>query len=1089
MKPKYNRFTRQIPAAIVAVASLQSVHATVLDDDSQGNFSITAPQTTANSILANGGFDPNNTVFVGSSVNLTGDAMSGAVLNINTAGNYTVTNNGSLSGTNAHGIQSSLVISLTNNGTILGGTTSGKRGIETLGGSTIITNSSGAVISGTNDAIRFTTTGGTVNNSGSITGISGTYSDGISGKLGDLTVTNNSIISGNHKGINSGDSLDLTNNNGGTITGNNDAGVFAGDTALINNYGSITSAEADGVSVGDDATIHNNTTYTGGNSFTSAFISGATGGEDSGSGVTAGDNLILTNDYHSTISGKGKGGDGVSAGYNLRLTNGGLIDSDEDDAISAGNSSTITNDLTGRILGEFNGISFIDDGIQGDDNGESTIINHGDIIGYDGAGIIAGNYSQIVTNDGYISGDEFAIDLGGGNDTVNLNLGSEISGDISLGNGSGIETDTINFGAGKTSPEGTSNVVYGDISGVEVINKDGEGAAFVGDPGDGYEVAADEINVYQGALYINGDVHESNEDLDTQINAYGAEIGGEGTWNANILVDGSGMWAPIVTKIPAPFTVAGVLSPGGTPIDVADDVDDAIGTLVVVGDVTMTPDSIYRGDVNPISGDQDFLQLTGSGHTFTAGGATLEISPTNVNAPIHDGSGVIIETDAQLGGDTDVNAGFGAIALYHSTNTPDLGLFQAQSNPSAPIITEFLKLTTSLDGTDVVATLTHDYGKFGSTPNEVAAGAMLDGLVEGATGDVADLLASLDYSDAATTEAALAALDPGSYFATAAALANSNYGLHRTVENHNAAVRSDSGSVMSAPAPAPASSAKGAITSEPTATGCTGTSNVWGSVSYDWLDVNGASGQSGDVASFTAGIDFLVAQNFRLGLVAQGAYSEWDGGSGTDSSIDTYRLAAYANWGAATGWFVDALVGYNGSSVDQSRNILLGNVSSNQSGSYDADGWQGLLTVGNTIATTSAGNFAPFIGVEMQSFSTDSFTASGPLPVDVGSMDIDSIRGLVGVKWDMQVAQNLKTYASVAYAYEFEDDASDTKVSFGGGSYKAYGAEPGDAILVSAGLRWNVVTCTTIDFGYRGEFATDDGVDSHGVNVGVNYSF
>ncbi len=1087
MKPKYNRFTRRLPAAMIVAASLQTVHAAVLADDSQGNFSITAAQTSADSILANGGSDPNNTVFVGSGVNLTGDAMSGAVLTINTAGNYAVSNNGNISGTNHDGINSTLVISVTNGGTIAGGTTTGKQGIETLGGSTI-TNNAGATISGTDDAIRFTSDGGIVTNAGSITGITGSDSDGISGEFSGLTVMNSNIISGNHTGINAGSSLDLTNNVGGNITGNNAAGVFAGASAIINNYDRISSSQDDGVLVGSNSTIHNRTTYTGFDTYSSASITGGAGEENSGAGVSGGDSLTLTNDYHSTITGNGESGHGVYAGFNLDLTNDGSIRGNNADGISTGNSANITNSLTGVISGAQNGISIYDNGTVEGDSGASTIINHGDIEGNNDTGIFADAYSQTVTNDGHISGDGNAIDLGGGSDTVNLNLNSEIDGDITLSGGRISDTDIINFGEGKTSPEDTSNVVYGNIYGVEIINKDGEGAAFVGDPGDGYDVYANDINVNQGALYINGDVHRnSGEDDNAQINVYGGEIGGEGTWNADINVQGSAMWALTLAKIADPFVVAGVLSPGGTPINVADDVNDAIGTLVVNGNVTLNSNAIYRGEVNPISGDEDFLQLTGVNHTFTAGGATLEISPTNVNSPIHDGSGVIIETDALLGGETDVNAGFGAIALYHSTNTPDTGLFQAQSNPSAPIITDFTKLTKSNDGTDVVATLTHDYGNYGTTPNEVAAGAMLDSLVEGATGDLADLLAALDYSDAATTRATLAALDPGSYFATAAALANSNYGLHRTVETHNAAVRSDSGAVMPAPAPAP--SAKGGVAPAPVATGCAGTSNVWGSFSYDWLDVNGSSGQSGDVASFTAGIDFLVAQNFRLGLVAQGAYSDWNGGNGNDSSIDTYRIAAYANWGAATGWFVDALIGYNSSSVDQSRDILMGNLLANQSGSYDADGWQGLLTVGNTIATTSAGNFAPFIGVEMQSLSADSFEASGPLPVEVGSIDIDSIRGLVGVKWDMQVAENFKTYASVAYAYEFEDNAPDTKVRFGGGSYKAYGAEPGDAILVSAGLRWNVVTCTTIDLGYRGEFSTNDGVDSNGVNLGVNYSF
>ena len=1090
MKPTRNRFTRHLPAAIIVVASLQSAHALVLVDDSQGNFTITNPQTSSDSILANGGLDPLNTVLVGSGVTLKGDAMANAVLNINTAGSYTVTNNGSLSGTNHDGINSTLAITVENNGTIAGGTTSGKQGIETLGGSEITNNVDGT-ISGTNDAIRFTSGGGMVDNHGSITGINGNYSDGISGKFSDLEVKNDGLISGNHKGINAGDSLDLNNYVGGNITGNNGEGVYAGEDAGINNYDRISSSQTDGVRVGDNSTIHNYTSYTGEDGTIEASITGGTGEENSGSGVYASDNLILTNDYLSSITGNGKGGDGVHAGYHLDLTNDGLVKSNDSDGIYTGNQADITNNSHGLITGSNNGIYINDNGTQGEDSGASLITNHGTIEGLDGDGIYADAYNQTVTNDGTIYGNEYAIDLGSDLDIVNLNRGSEIDGDIDLGNNG---EDTINFGAGKTSPEGTSNVVYGNIYGVNTINKDGTGAAFVGDPGDEYSVYTNNINVYQGELYINGDVSVPGRgDGNTQINVYGGEIGGVGTWDADINVQGSDIWmatpfaATLATPLIALPPLVGVLSPGGTPINVADDVNDAIGDLVVNGNVTMSPDSIYRFETNPSGSHQDFLQLTGEDHVFTAGGATFEISPIDRNAPIKDGSGIIIETDADLGGNTTHNAGFGSIALYQSTNTPDTGLFQAQSNPTHPIIVDFFTLAPSEDGTDVVASVEHDYGNYGHTRNEKAAGAMLDGLVDGATGDVADLLAAMDFSDAATTEATLAALDPASYLATAAALAHSNYGLHRTVETHNAAVRSDSGEVVAAPAPAP--SAKGGMAPAPVASGCAGTTNVWGSFSYDWLDVNGSGGQSGDVASFTAGIDFLVAQNFRLGLVAQGETSNWDGSNRNDSSIDTFRIAGYANWGAATGWFVDALVGYNNSSVDQSRAVSIGNVLGRQSSNYDADGWQGLLTVGNNIATSSAGNFAPFIGVEMQSLSTDSFSTSGALPVGINSVDIDSVRGLVGVKWDMQVAQNFKTYASVAYAYEFEDNAADTRVSFGGGSYRAYGGDPGDAVLVSAGLRWNVATCTTLDLGYRGEFSTNDGVDSNGVNVGVNYSF
>jgi outer membrane autotransporter protein len=305
------------------------------------------------------------------------------------------------------------------------------------------------------------------------------------------------------------------------------------------------------------------------------------------------------------------------------------------------------------------------------------------------------------------------------------------------------------------------------------------------------------------------------------------------------------------------------------------------------------------------------------------------------------------------------------------------------------------------------------------------------------------------------------------------------------VENHNAAVRAGSNAAMSAPAAGPSS--KGATVAAPASSACSCT-NVWGSFSYDWQDLNTSSSnfdQDGEVYAFTAGIDYMVAADLRVGLVAEGSQSDWDGDLNLGSEVESYRFAAYANWGAATGWFVDALIGYNTHSIDQTRSSFFGN----EDASYDADGWQGLLNVGYAVET-SAGTFSPYVGLEWQQLSVDSFeTDNGALPISVGDYDVDSFRALAGVRWEAQLAASLTGYASATYAFEFEDDAADTKVSFQGGSYRASGLEQGDSLLLSAGIRWGVASSTTIDVGYRGEFAMDDGVDSNGANIGLNYSF
>jgi outer membrane autotransporter protein len=361
---------------------------------------------------------------------------------------------------------------------------------------------------------------------------------------------------------------------------------------------------------------------------------------------------------------------------------------------------------------------------------------------------------------------------------------------------------------------------------------------------------------------------------------------------------------------------------------------------------------------------------------------------------------------------------------------------------------------------------------------------MLNGFLSFSTGNIANLLAALDYSDAQTTINTLSALDPSAYLSTVAGLTTQNYHLHRTVETHNAAIRADSAAVTM---PTGEPSAKG----EALAAACNGRSNVWGSISYDWQDLgdsNRGFGQTGDTWSFTAGIDYNIHDTLRLGLVAQGSQTGWRGDNSLDSSIDSYNIAAYSNWGAATGWFVDALLGYNTHSVDQSRTMLMGNVRSISATQYDADGWQGLVSGGYAMQT-SAGLFSPFMAFEWQQLSADSYEASGPIPVNVGSADIDSFRGLMGVKWEAILANKVKGYASAAYAYEFAGDAATAKVGFGGGSYTAKGSGLGDSVLISTGMRWEIMPCTTADIGYRGEFAMEDGANSNGANIGVNYSF
>jgi outer membrane autotransporter protein len=82
-----------------------------------------------------------------------------------------------------------------------------------------------------------------------------------------------------------------------------------------------------------------------------------------------------------------------------------------------------------------------------------------------------------------------------------------------------------------------------------------------------------------------------------------------------------------------------------------------------------------------------------------------------------------------------------------------------------------------------------------------------------------------------------------------------------------------------------------------------------------------------------------------------------------------------------------------------------------------------------------------------------------------------------------------RPYASAVYAHEFEDGANSATASFGGTSFKVSGAEQSSAILLGIGTGIALSDSLTLDVGYRGDIAVDDGLTSHGASLGLNYSF
>jgi outer membrane autotransporter protein len=483
-------------------------------------------------------------------------------------------------------------ISITNSGTLQ----SGNRGIDTSHSSNgsafnfTLTNNAGGIITTTDDSVRIDDDVPVgrivVENSGTITSAVGQAID--------------------FDAINTAGNVVINNRAGGLLQAMDADGVRPGEGGVVNNWGTIISyAPAntttdpendptnDGVDMqGHAASVHN---YAGG------LISGAR------HGITSDVNVDVINDAGGTIIGRnGSGvgsdgdgkvvnygtitgaidttsingdGDGVDIDGNADVTNYGTIQGigakgekdgspNNSEGIAAG-GGTIRN-LTAQsiISGQANGI-LIDDSAEGPAPHATILVNEGTIRGVTGFGVkIIGNQADTVTNSGLIEGGNgLALDLGGGDDTLNLLTGSRIVGLVDGGAGN----DTVNLIG--------SGIFAGGIN-FENLTVSGGSWVLTGNQ-----------------QYANGVTIGKGGSLDVQ-----GTLGGTLTIAQGALLNGNGTLGSV--------NVAGTIAPG-----------HSIGTLTFTGNYAQLAGSTYQVEVAN-NGQSDQIKVAGT--ASLAGGVTVK---------------------------------------------------------------------------------------------------------------------------------------------------------------------------------------------------------------------------------------------------------------------------------------------------------------------------------------------------------------------------------------------------------------------------------------------------------------------------------
>lgn len=766
------------------------------------------------------------------------------------------------------------------------------------------------------------------------------------------------------------------------------------------------------------------------------------------------------------------GASAIRANNSLTLINSGVLSGIglSDAAVYTRNGGTITNNVGGTITGLVNGI--VSDSLT-----SNLIVNNsGTIRGTNGTAILVGSGIGVtINNSGLITSPTNAFSGGLGNDVLNLNANSALVGSVLGGGG----LDTINFNGGLTSPGGINNSIRGNVTAITTINKTGTGVAFIGLPGDpAYTVDADTIAITGGGLYLNGNV-TGNLALQTTITANGAALGGTGIWDANVNV------------------LSGGISAGAIPINLDANPLNAVGAVTITGDVVHTAGSFIRFDVVPdapiINGfNSDLITQTGVLNSYNVAGANLRVSSTNNNQVIRDGTYTVVASDTAILG----YPALGTLGIQYNANVnaSDTGFVGTQVgnvgvSDTNNVLSQFFMTTTLADGnTNLVLNVQHNFAALpGLTANQVALAGAIDASVSSGNPLTQDFIAALDNSDLGTVQASLAALDPSNYLGFTTVITNSNYRLHRMVQDHLAVVRDGGETITETSAPSQDSKG-GMIPGQSVSRSTGGKGNVWGSASYDRQDYD-ADGNladfDGETWSFTAGFDWRLAPEFVLGIVLDGSRGSFDG-QGSSTDVDSYRGAVYGTWGASMGLYSDFLVGYGDHSFESTRTLggVLGGLAS---GNQDATSLQALWTIGYTMGNQQV-KHGPFIGVEYQNVEADGFTETGALPLSISGYEQDSMRGLAGYRVNANFG-TFRPYASVAYAHEFEDDQNRRTASFGGVPFSVVGADQSSAVLITAGTGIGLTDSLTLDIGYRGEIAIDDGLTSHGGSIGLNYSF
>lgn len=272
---------------------------------------------------------------------------------------------------------------------------------------------------------------------------------------------------------------------------------------------------------------------------------------------------------------------------------------------------------------------------------------------------------------------------------------------------------------------------------------------------------------------------------------------------------------------------------------------------------------------------------------------------------------------------------------------------------------------------------------------------------------------------------------------------------------------------------------------------------VWAQAIGAWSDYDGGSGTSSvdaSIGGFVAGLDVKV-DNWLLGAAVGYSRSNVDTDAlASSSDIDSLLLALYAG-GSFGNWKLRGGLTYSFDDVSAGRTIAYPGYAQQASTSYDGGTAQVFGEVGYGFALDKVA-LEPFAGLAYVHVDANDFAetgASAGLAGSAGSMDIGySSLGLrMATKMALPNEMALEPHAALSWQYAFGDTTPSAQMAFLSAPNASFTVEgtplAENAALLEVGADLLISAHARVGLSYVGQFANDVTVNAAQANL--NWSF